>query len=137
MSDEKTYYVGKSGVESIQVTENIDLVGVLYKNGKTEDFTVEQWEAVKSELPYEDGEVSNRKHEGLMVRILKQMVKSRVTIGEQDWILQRINQSIGENYRKSIAKVYGVSFPEKIMLAQIDEVLKAELPVATEEEETK
>lgn len=120
------YYVGQNEVEVVHVSENVDLVGVLYKNGRNEDFTNEQWVAVRSDAPYGDGDVSTRKHEQLMVRILKEMVASRVTLGEQGWILQQIESSIGENYRKSIAKVYNVTNTEKIMLAEIDIVLKSE-----------
>ena len=117
------FYVGQSEVESIAVTEGIDLVGVLYKSGKSEDFTTEQWECVKSVVPYADGEISIKKHEALMVRILKLMVKSRVTLGEHDWILDQIHASVGENYRKSISVLYNVTNTEKIMLADIDHVL--------------
>ena len=124
--ENKVWYVGQKEVDQVSVTENYDLVGVLYKNGKTEDFTTEQWEGVRSETPYADGEISTRKHEALMVRILKQMVKSRVTILEQSWILEQVGSSIGENYVKSIAKIYGVANTNNIMLAQIDEVLKKE-----------
>lgn len=122
----KVYYVGQNKVEAISVVENTDLVGVLFENGRTEDFTTEQWAGVRSDEPYSDGEISIRKHEALMVRILKEMVKSRVTLGEHDWLLGQVSTSIGENYRKSIAKMYNVTNTEKVMLAQIDETLKAE-----------
>lgn len=121
------YYVGQDKVQAISVTDNVDLVGVMYESGRHEDFTTEQWENVKSEAPYGPGEVSTRKHEALMVRILKLMVKSRVTLGEQSWILERVNESIGSNYTKSISKLYNVTNPEKIFLYDIDQVLKSEV----------
>lgn len=121
---DKTLYIGKEKVKEYVVSEGTNLVGVLLENGKNEDYTNEQWANLKSEEPYEDGLISVRKHEKVMQRMIKEMVDSRVTLGERGWILERIDQSIHENYSKAVSKVFGVPFQEKIMLAQIDQTLK-------------
>ncbi len=124
MSNKETYFVGSNKVKDYIVHENTDLVGVLFENGKSEDYTNEQWASIKSNEAYEDGMVSVRKHEKMMQRMIKEMVDSRVTLGEKSWILERIDESIHKNYIDSVAKAYSVPFVEKIMLAQINQTLK-------------
>ena len=118
-------FVGQSQVKEIAENKKVDLVGVLYENGKNEDFTVEQWEAVKSDKVYPDGEVPTRKFEALMVRIIKELVEARVTLKDHSFILERVGESIGLNYRKSIAKQFGKDKPEDITLIEIHEILKS------------
>lgn len=124
MAKKTIYYVGKEKVKKFVVAVNTDLVGVLYENGKNEDFTSEQWAGVRDEKPYEDGLIAVRKHEKMLQRILKEMVESRITIGDHSWVLEQISNIIGANYKKALAKVFKVDFPEKIMLFHIDETLK-------------
>jgi hypothetical protein len=125
MSDEKKQYVGDQEVKEVARQDDIDLVGVLYTNGKSEDFTIEQFENVVAVEPYENGLISTKKYEKLMQRILAEMVNARVDLTSHSWILQHIDEIIGERYREAIAKQFGVKHPNKIMLAQIDQVLKA------------
>ena len=122
---EPEYFIGSSKVKEFKITDGVDLVGVLFDNGKTQDLTVEQWEALKDTDSYPDGEVSIRKFEKLIVRLLKQMTKSRVTVGEQAWILETVSRTIGQNYEGAIAKLFTQTLTENVMLAQIDEVLKS------------
>jgi hypothetical protein len=122
----KKYYVGNREVDKINVSGKYDLVGILYKDGYNEDFTKAQWEDVRSEKAYPDGEVMIKKHEKLMKRIIKDMKECRVTLLEQEWILPRVSESIGANYRECLRKMFGVKEPENIMLAHIDVILKDE-----------
>jgi protoporphyrinogen oxidase len=121
---DKDLYIGKEKVKDYIVHENTNLVGVLFENGKNEDYTNEQWANIKSEEPYEDGLIMIKKHEKMMQRMIKEMVDSRVTLGERGWILERVDESIHKNYSDAVSKAFGVPFPEKILLAQIDMVLK-------------
>jgi hypothetical protein len=68
--------------------------------------------------------ISINKYEKLCQRIIKELVNARVDLKAHEWILERVSQSIGENYRLAIAKVFGTKKPEDIMLAQIDMTLK-------------
>ena len=122
--ENKKYFVGQKEVESISISEKHDLVGILYKDGFSEDFTKAQWEDVKSEEAYNDGEISVRRHEKLIKRIIKDMKECRVTLQEHEWILQRVNETIGQNYRECLKKLFNVKNPENVMLAMIDVVLK-------------
>jgi hypothetical protein len=123
MSD-KQYFVGSRKVKTFHVSAGTNLVGVLYEDGYNEDFTAEQWEGVRSETAYDDGMISINKYEKLCQRIIKELVNARVDLKAHEWILERVSQSIGENYRLAIAKVFGTKKPEDIMLAQIDMTLK-------------
>ena len=120
----KKIYIGQDIVKEISENKEVDLVGVLYESGRNEDFTVEQWEAVKSDKAYPDGEVSIRKFESVIKRIIGDMVDVRATLKDHSFILERVGESIGTNYRTSIAKQFGKSKPEDIMLIEIDEILK-------------
>ena len=129
MDEEKKQdlFVGGKKVDAFHVSAGTNLVGVLYVSGKSEDFTAEQWEGVRSETPYEEGEVSVRKYAGLIGRIIRELRDARVDLKAHEWILERVSTSIGENYRQAIAKVFGKPNPESIMLAEIDLVLKEEV----------
>lgn len=123
-AEEPKIFVGQSIVADISEVKEVDLVSVLYENGNSEDFTAEQWEAVKSDKPYSDGEISIRKFTGLMQRIIKEMVEARVTLKDHSFILERIGESIGMNYRQAIAKQFNKNKPEDIELFAIDAILK-------------
>lgn len=126
MPNKKEIFVGQSLVKQVAENKEADLVGVLYENGKSEDFTVEQWEAVKSDEKYSDGEINVRKYEKLIQRILKEMVEARVSLLSHGFILQKVDATIGENYKKCLAKVFSKSKVEDLMLCEIDAILKAE-----------
>lgn len=118
-------YVGKQKVKDYSINEQVDLVGVLYENGKNSDFTIEQWEAVKSTTEYDDAEVSFRKFKNLIKEILGLMAKERVTLmGDRQFILQEIDGNLNTNYQLAIAKLFNVKGLEEIMLTDIDRVLK-------------
>lgn len=120
----ETLFVGSREVDQIKVSSKLDLVGVLYKDGYNEDFTKAQWEDLKSEKAYSDGEIMVRKHEKLIKRIIKDMKECRVTMLEQEWILTRTNESVLHNYEEAVSKMFGVKNKNNIMLAVIDVALK-------------
>jgi len=122
---EKTLYIGQKEIENVSRNETVNLVGVLYKNGQNEDFTVEQYDNLVADDKYDDALVSIRKHEKMLKRMLKEMVDSRINIDDHSWVLEKLSTVIGDNYMKSIAKLYNISRPGLIMLADIDEVLKS------------
>lgn len=126
MSDKKEIFIGQSLVKQVAENKETDLVGVLYESGKSEDFTVEQWEAVKSDKKYSDGEINIRKYEKLIQRILKEMVDARVSLLNHGFVLQKVDATIGMNYKKCLAKVFSKNKMEDLMLCEIDAILKAE-----------
>jgi len=125
MSKDKKTFIGQNEVKEISENKQVDLVGVLYTNGQSQDFTVEQWEAVKSEKDYPESEVFVRKFSGLIVRIIGELVDGRVTVEDHNKILETVSSSIGINYKAALAKLFGnVNRPEEVMLLQIDQILK-------------
>jgi len=118
------YFIGKTKVKDCIVHENTDLVGVLLDNGKSEDYTNEQWVNIRSEKPYEDGLISMKKYEKTMQRMMKEMIDSRVTVGDIAFILGNLQSMVEKSYRDAIAKTFSQTFTEKIMLAQIQKTLE-------------
>ncbi len=124
--DKKTFYVGKQKVKEFTVLEKYDMVSVLYENDGNEDFTKAQWEDVRSEEVYDNGQVIFKKHDKLISRIIKDMMACRVKMSEQAWVLENASASIVNNAELAIAKSLGVEHKDDLMLAQIDAILKEE-----------
>ncbi len=119
-------WVGEKPVIGISVAEPADLVGVLYLDETDEDFTLRQWESVKSEYPYNDGEVTLRKYSAVIKEIIQLLMAERCDINSFHFPLQRVEFTIGENYRHSIAKLYGVDDVNHIHLSDIHAILTSE-----------
>lgn len=124
MSEEqKKLYVGQKIVKQISEPEGLNLVGVLYEDGTNEDFTKAQWESVKSEESYPGQIVHRKKYNDAVKQIIEVLVDNRCTLGTFRSILEMVDETIGSNYRKSIAKTYNVEAPDEVMLGQIHEHL--------------
>lgn len=120
------YWVGEKAVIAVSKTEEVDLVGVLYADDSNEDFTTGQWESVKSDTPYSNGDVPLRKYASAIKEIIKILMAERCDINSFHFPLQRVEATIGENYRLSIAKLYGVDAVEHIHLSDIHGILTNE-----------
>ena len=118
-------YIGENAIQEISEQRQVDLISVLYENGKNEDFTVEQFELLKSDKPYKDTEITDRKYKLLKQRIIGELVDARVKTGEFGFILQSIGTSLSRNIDTAIAKVFDKNIYEEIMLAEVDAVLKS------------
>lgn len=122
---DKQQFIGQREIDKFSKSEVADLVGVLYKDGTNEDFTKEQFDNVVSDEKYDAGLVATKKFEKMLQRIIKDMAESRVNLDEQAWVLEKLSTVIAEKYTESIAKLYNVSRTGKIMLADVDQVLKS------------
>jgi len=126
MSKKENIYIGSQLVKQYAISDKpeIDLVGVLYENDSAEDFTNDQFEAVRSSEKYDDGQVRQRKFNSLIVGILKDMLRNNIKMIDVDFILNLVDTSIRENYKTMIANIFDVKDPTLISLAQIDAQLK-------------
>ncbi len=122
----KELYVGKNKVEDVNIVESVNLVSVLYENGKSEDFTAEQYDALISEAPYEDGEISMRKYTPLIKRIIEELVNARCDINSYNWVIDKVDSTIRENAKQAQAKKWGVLDISQVLLAEIHAELMRE-----------
>lgn len=136
-SQEQKLYVGQKEVESHVVHENLDQVGVLYTDQSCEDFTNEQWFAVSSNEPYDQGLVTIRKFTPTIRAILGQLMAARCTLNECQWVLQRTDEEIGRKHRDAISKLYGVPHVDKVMLSDVHAVLTRDIVETTPDQGAK
>lgn len=119
----ETTYIGTKKVKQINIVEKADLVGVLFEDDTAEDFTLEQWEALKSDKPYED-QISLRKWKPTIQRIIYVLMKDRADMGSHAWILNQVGDIIQKNYICYVSKLMGVRTPGDTLLAQVHEGLE-------------
>lgn len=85
--------------------------------------TAEQFEAMKSATPYEDGLVGIRKWRPTIAKILTILTQDNLTMMDKDFVIQRVDMSILENYRSATAKLFGVDLQEKVSMQQIIDIV--------------
>lgn len=116
-------YVGERKVQAVNIAEGTDLVGVLYEDGSNEDFTNEQWELVKS-TKESKADIIAIKYSGLFERVMKEIMNARLTLGDFEWFINRLSNTMNNNFTEVTAyKVDGVPHPSRISLQAIHEAL--------------
>lgn len=171
-------YVGQKEVEQVMIDTDANVVGVLFARppqpqppeGATPDpegpqefdnFTLIQWERVKSDAPYPNGEVTMRRYKEAireirailssdmpLNKVYKEMfdvlMANRCDIISAGWIMEQVasifQQTLREFGRRmedginaSVAKLYGVTDFRKVYLQQIHEYLMEEETVVAPE----
>ena len=126
MSKKENIYVGSKLVQKYAIADKVgvDLVSALYEDNTSEDFTNAQWEAVRSDEKYDDGQVRQRKFNDLITGILKDLLRNNIVMMDVDFILNLVDTSIRENYKTMVSDMFGVKDPSLITLAPIDSQLK-------------
>lgn len=129
----KKYYVGQQEVTKADYPkEGWVQYTIQYPNMKgelediTETVTVEQFDAIKSETPYENGLVAVKMWNGLISELLAVLLKHDIRMGDKEFIIQRLDQSIVENYRKATAKLFKRKHGDFVRFSQVDEILKSD-----------
>lgn len=89
------------------------------------DFTAEQYEAVKSATPYEDGRISIKKWNMFIAKTILLLMENNMQMGDMSYVLGRLRESLQNNFEIGVAKKFGVKDQDFITLQQIDEVLKS------------
>jgi hypothetical protein len=106
------FFVGTKMVEAYTVDNELNLVGVLYKDDAGFDnLTMSQWEAMKSLQPYPETQISIRRYGGLIADIKEALIKAkdtdaasrtvldllmaeRCTISAAEWVFQQIDNDV-------------------------------------------
>lgn len=125
---EPLVFVGSSRVESQEVLASGKIKVVLHEPQGVPPvltFTPEQFEAVKSATPYEDGQISVRKWRMCVAMMIKLLLDNDMQMGDMSFVLTRLRDSIQTNFDKAVGKKFEVTDQDFISLHQIDEVLKS------------
>lgn len=130
---DKTYYIGQHEVVKADMPkEGWISYTIMFPNmeGVEEEVTssvlVEQFEAMKSEEPYPDGEVAVREWKACLSELMGVILKYDIQMADRDFITNQLNSSITENYRKAAAKLFKRKHIDFVRMSQIDEVLKSD-----------
>ncbi len=109
-------YVGSTKVTPVTLPNGL-LDGIELKA------TQEQFDAMKSATPYEDGLVSIRKWRPTIAKIVAILVADNTEMQDKDFIMQRVDSTLLENFRAASAKLFGVDDNGKTTLQQIIDIL--------------
>ena len=113
-------YVGSAVVVPVQNPNGLIEVVI---EGVTIKATQEQWDSMKSDVPYEDGLVMIRKWKPTIAKVLSVLTQDNLTMNDKDFVIQRVDQSILQNYRSAISKLFGVEGQEDVSMQQIIDIV--------------
>ena len=86
--------------------------------------TALQFDSMASELPYDDAEVQVRRWKPVVAKLLSILLEEDMQLGDKDFILTRLEESLIKNYNDAVAKLFKRKHISFIRLSQLDEVLK-------------
>jgi hypothetical protein len=113
-------YVGSAVVVPVQNPDGLIEVVI---EGIAIKATQEQWDSMKSDVPYEDGLVMIRKWKPTIAKVLSVLTADNLTMNDKDFVMQRVDQSILENYRSATAKLFGVENQSDVSMQQIIDIV--------------
>lgn len=121
-------YIGSAEVESAvkDETTNLMKVTLIEPQGMlpVQEMTEGQYDALKSETPYEDSQVSMRKWKPTIAQVLQLFLDDNMQMVDKNFVLERVEESMNYNYRQAVCKLLGVTGQEQVSLRQIDDILK-------------
>lgn len=121
-------YIGQKRVKEHHIFEDSNLVAVKYDDNSKDEFSIRQFESVKDSQSYDDSHVPIRKWSPLVKSVLEQMLADGMSLGEKEFILERIDSSIGHNYETAICKLLGdVNHVNFINLKYVDAALRSDV----------
>jgi hypothetical protein len=120
ISTDPVVYVGSAVVVPVQNPNGLIEVVI---EGVTIKATQEQWDSMKSDVPYEDGLVMIRKWKPTIAKVLSVLTQDNLTMNDKDFVMQRVDQSILQNYRSAVSKLFGVEGQEDVSMQQIIDIV--------------
>jgi len=129
----KKIYVGKHAVAQVIPQTQTETVAVIYEDNSHDEFTAEQWEAVMADAPYDDALIPIKKWTPALTQILEILQKNKMVLGDKDFVLNRLDQSLVNNYQKAVNKYFGVEHVSQISLDMIDVALKNDIGIQFKE----
>ena len=113
-------YVGSAKVTPVTLPSGLISVTI---EGVEIKATQEQFDSMKSDAPYEDGLVMIRKWKPTIAKVLSVLTQDNLTMNDKDFVIQRVDQSILQNYRSAISKLFGVEGQEDVSMQQIIDIV--------------
>lgn len=119
MSDEKEIYVGSIIVNPVVLENGLTEVVLDPELDVRLKLTPEQFDAVKSDTPYPDGEVSKRKWNKTIAGIVTLLVQDNAELNDISFIVETTVQRIDGAFISLVAKKFEVNNKENITINTI------------------
>ena len=113
-------YVGSAKVAPVTLPSGLISVTI---EGVEIKATQEQFDSMKSDKPYEDGLVMIRKWKPTITKILTILTSDNCEMQDKDFVIQRVDQSILENFRAASAKLFNVTDNGHVTFQQIIDIV--------------
>lgn len=123
--EEVAFYIGASRVLSTdQDTETGMVKYVLEGSEMVWECTLDQYKSMADTQPYPDGEVRIRKFTAMVKAVMQIFLENNIQMGDKDFVIQRIDETIVQNYQIAVAKALGRRHTSFVTFKQLDEILK-------------
>ena len=115
-------YIGKGKIKSHIKLENGHIEYQL-EDGFKDTMTEKQFNDACSEEIGEDSATAHRMFKSTIGEILTTLVDDEIKLGEIDYILTRVKQSLADSEDQVFRKVFDVKYKEDVSLKQIDDYI--------------
>ncbi len=120
---DKKLYIGNNAVVA-QNTDTPGLISYTLDNNEFGEVTVEQFESMAQDAPYDPGQVRIKQWKPAVKKMLEILLESRMTLLDKDFVLTRLDESISKSYEEAVAKLFNKKHVLQITLPDLDKVLK-------------
>lgn len=119
-------YVGSVKVNPVLLESGLTEVVIDAELDVRMKLTPEQFEAVKSDKPYPDGQVSSRKWNNTIAKLIAVMMQDNAELNDISFVLETTAKRIDGAFLALIAKKFEVNNKENITIKTIfDDIVKA------------
>lgn len=123
MSEEEFTYIGTQKVV-LADTPKEGWVKFTLEDKRSDLVTVEQFNSMKSDVPYDDGQVRVKKWVPVTAKMLKTLLEADMPMGDREFVMMQLEESIVLNYKKAVSKSFKRKDTEEIRFSQVHEVLQ-------------
>ena len=124
-------YIGTKKVTSTEAPKE-GWTKYTLEDNRTGLVTDEQFASMKSDTAYEDGKVVVKQWSPVTVKVLKLLLEVDMPMGDLDFIVFQIKESVLNNASKAVSKKFSRALENDIRLSQIDAVLKTDTELIKE-----
>lgn len=119
----KQVFIGQRAVT--ETNEKDEKVQYTLADGTQETVRKEQFEKMAKEQPYDEGLVRVYKWSPAVFEIIGVLLKYDSKLAENGFILDRVEQSVTENYKVAIAKKLEIDYEHNVRMSDVHKVLKS------------
>lgn len=103
------------------------------ENGAGDTVTVQQFESLSKEKPYDDGMIRVFKWVPAVREIMEILLKNDMRVADKQFVLGRVDETIISNYDRASAILYGVDFEHNIGLKEIHKAITSQKNISSVE----